>query len=160
MSDSSKNFQAAEETGLRVVSDPSLALLSKGAAPALEEMVSRSLVHIETSKVSTMRHRIGEYELCDPDYLLVCIWAEELQLPPEKVLSLLSVEPEEKVPSLQLEESKKSDSTIKLRTTIQSGKFKILFVDLERIGVSGIPFIEGLSIEVLFILASSAKSVG
>lgn len=52
MSDSSKNFQASEETGLRVVSDPSLALLSKGAAPALKEMVSRSLAQIQSNRTS------------------------------------------------------------------------------------------------------------
>ena len=140
MSDSSNNSQASEETGLRVVSDPSLALLSKGAAPALEEMVSRSLVHIEASKISLIRHRIGEHELCDPDYRLVCIWAEELQLPLEKVLELLLAEP------------KRSSGILELKTTIQSGKFKNLLVDRELLGVSGMPFIKGLSIEVLSFL--------
>lgn len=52
MSDSPEIPQAAEETGLRFVRDSSLALLPKGAAPALEEMVSRSLAQIQINQSS------------------------------------------------------------------------------------------------------------
>ncbi len=52
MSDSSKNSQAAEETGLRVLSDTSLALLGKSASPVLDEMVSRSLAQIQSNRTS------------------------------------------------------------------------------------------------------------
>jgi formylglycine-generating enzyme required for sulfatase activity len=52
MSDSSKNPQATDETGLRIVSDFSLALLGKGASPVLDEMVSRSLAQIQSNRTS------------------------------------------------------------------------------------------------------------
>jgi len=54
MSDSSENSQAAEETGLRIVRDSSLALLPKGSTPALEEMVGRSLAQIRATPASGM----------------------------------------------------------------------------------------------------------
>ncbi|MGY8642215.1 MAG: hypothetical protein ACKVJU_14115 [Verrucomicrobiales bacterium] len=56
---------------------------------AMSEMVSRSLVHIQTSKALAMLHRIGEHDLYGPDYRLVCAWAEELRWAPEEVLAHL-----------------------------------------------------------------------
>ena len=46
--------------------------------PVLSEMVSRSLTNIEASNKLSTLHRIGDHELHDPDYRLVCAWAEEL----------------------------------------------------------------------------------
>jgi formylglycine-generating enzyme required for sulfatase activity len=60
MSNSPKIPLAAEETGLRIVSDSSLALLPKGAAPALEEMVSRSLAQIQINQTSALGQSGGE----------------------------------------------------------------------------------------------------
>ena len=60
MSDSSKNSQATEEAGLRIVGDSSLEILPKGASPALEEMVSRSLAKIQANTASGLSQRGGE----------------------------------------------------------------------------------------------------
>ncbi|MCX8494865.1 MAG: formylglycine-generating enzyme family protein [Akkermansiaceae bacterium] len=60
MSDLSENLQAAEEAGLRVVCDSSLALLPKGASPAMDEMVSRSLAQIQVNPASGLSQRGGE----------------------------------------------------------------------------------------------------
>lgn len=46
--------------------------------PVLSEMVSRSLTNIEASNKLSTLHRIGDHELHDPDYRLVCAFAEEL----------------------------------------------------------------------------------
>jgi formylglycine-generating enzyme required for sulfatase activity len=60
MSDSAEILQAAEETRLRIVHDSSLAILGKGAAPALEEMVNRSLAQIQTNQTSGLSRSGGE----------------------------------------------------------------------------------------------------
>ena len=60
MSDSAEIPQAAEDTGLQIVRDSSLALLLKGAAPALEEMVSRSLAQIRVNPASGLIQSGGE----------------------------------------------------------------------------------------------------
>jgi formylglycine-generating enzyme required for sulfatase activity len=52
MSDSLEITQSAEEAGLQIASNSSIALLPEGAAPALEEMVSRSLAHIRANPAS------------------------------------------------------------------------------------------------------------
>ena len=75
----------SEKTSLLTQSESGLANISSNDSPALSEIMSRSLIHIQTSKILTARHRIGSHELCDPDYRLVCSWAEELRLTQEDV---------------------------------------------------------------------------
>ena len=82
-----------EESGLRIQREAGLAKLPNEGSPALSEIISRSLVHIQTSRALGIRQRIGEHELCGPDYRLVCTWAEELRLTPEVVLKRLLKEP-------------------------------------------------------------------
>ena len=57
--------------------------------PVLSEMVSRSLTNIEASNKLSTLHRIGDHELHDPDYRLVCAWAEELDQDNEGTLNEL-----------------------------------------------------------------------
>lgn len=57
---SKENSQATEESSLRIVRDSSLALLAKGASPALEEMVSRSLAQIQINQTSVLGQSGGE----------------------------------------------------------------------------------------------------
>jgi len=57
--------------------------------PVLSEMVSRSLTNIEASNKLSTLHRIGDHELHDPDYRLVCAWAEELGQDNEGTLDFL-----------------------------------------------------------------------
>ena len=57
--------------------------------PVLSEMVSRSLTNIEASNKLSTLHRIGDHELHDPDYRLVCAFAEELGQGVERTLDSL-----------------------------------------------------------------------
>ena len=109
------------ETGLCIVRDSSLVLPSNDASPALEEMVGRSLLHIETSKPLSTLHRIGKHELYEPDYRLVCNWAEELGIDKEDVLFRLMDGAESELMNLRWGESF-------MKTTILNGKFKSIFV--------------------------------
>lgn len=113
-----------------------LAILPNGGAPALSEIINRSLVHIQTSKALGMRHRIGEHELCGPDYHLVCAWADELWMTPEGVLQQLMDEPNE--------EWYKG-----WQTFIEDGHFKTLLVNRKALPFSVLPTITGLSIRRL-----------
>jgi len=101
----------------------------------LTEIINRSLVHIQTSKALEMRHRVGEHELCWPDYRLVCAIAEDVRLPPKEALK-----------RLLLSTSRGSSSW---DTRIEDGRLKALQVDRDTLPLSSIPFIEGLVVEIL-----------
>ena len=118
-----------------------LAGLPVGGSPALSEIINRSLIHIQTNKVLAVRHRIGELQLCDPDYRLVCSWAEELRLTQEDVLERLMNYPY-------------------MRSTLVDGKFKELRVDQGFLEISGLPSISGLKIEFLEICDSGVDTEG
>jgi len=85
------NTDPPVESGLIVQSGGALARLPDGGTPALAEIINRSLAQIQTSRALTTRHRIGEHELCGPDYRLVCALAEDVRLIPEEVLKRLLV---------------------------------------------------------------------
>jgi Leucine-rich repeat (LRR) protein len=75
--------------GLVIQPATGLISLPEGNSPALSEIISRSLAHIQESKALATLHRIGECELYGPDYRLVCAWAEELQVDPNTFLEKL-----------------------------------------------------------------------
>jgi Leucine-rich repeat (LRR) protein len=124
---------------------PSYGLVSlpEGGSPALSEIISRSLVHIQASRALATRHRIGEHELCEPDYGLVCAFAEDLRLPPEEVLKRLLLP---------------KSGYLFPDTRIEDGRFKELLVDRETLPISSIPFIEGLVVERLFLRLQETPS--
>ncbi|MDA9924100.1 hypothetical protein N9E25_12250 [Verrucomicrobiales bacterium] len=92
--------------------------------PALSEMVSRSLANIEASNQLSTLHRVGEHELHDPDYRLVCAWAEETGWSNQEVLDFL------------LEEGAK----------VSEGRFVALVLEKP---CDSIPLIEGLEVGIL-----------
>ncbi len=120
-----------EKAVLQIRPESGLAGISADGSPALSEIISRSIVHIQTSKSLATRHWIGKHELCGPDYQLVCVWAEELRLAPEHVLELLL------------------KAAFGGCTSIIDGRFKQLFVSGSVLPVCGLPPIKGLSVEVL-----------
>ena len=137
-----------EESGLIIRGNASLAKLPDGGTPALSEILNRSLVHIQTSKILGTRHRIGDHELCGPDYRLVCAWAEELKLRPDEVLfQLLSDHSEWHF----LQERLRHKIEKKSRTAIVMGQFKLLNIIQETLPVSIAPRIEELAIETLIL---------
>lgn len=81
------------------------------------------------------RHRIGEHELCEPDYQLVCAWAEELGWELEAVL----------------EELFNSGEDIEERSVLKDGRFEVLEIMVRRFPVKGIPAISGLTVKELII---------
>jgi Leucine Rich repeats (2 copies) len=133
----------AEQGGQITWQKSELARSPVGGSPALAEIMSKSLVHIQTSKALATRHRIGEHELCWPDYSLVCAWAEELRLTPEETIRRLLVR------------TKISDG--EWDTRIEEGRFKSLCVStselytMETLSVSSIPSIKGLVVEALYL---------
>ena len=92
--------------------------------PPLSEMVSRSLANIEASNKLSTLHRVGEHELHDPDYRLVCAWAEETGWSNEEVLKVL----------------------LRRKTKISEGRFVELVYSLS---LRSIPQIEGLEVRIL-----------
>ncbi len=125
----------SEKTSLLTQSESGLANISSNDSPALSEIMSRSLIHIQTNKILTTRHRIGSHELCDPDYRLVCSWAEELRVTQEDVFERL-IETNKNCPP-------------GWRTVINDGEFKSLSINGDNLPISGIPAINGLKIAKL-----------
>ena len=125
---------------LQILRGHALAKPAGTSSPALSEMVSRSLVHIQTSKDLSKLHRIGEHELCTPDYQLVCAWAEECNMTPEEVLNRLFY-------------SKKPEGKPCVITEIEAGKFtQIGITELSNLPIASLPFVKGLAIELLEIM--------
>ena len=124
------------ESSLVIRPSTGLVSLAEGGSPALAEIIGRSLVHIQASRALATRHRIGEHELCGPDYGLVCAFAEDLRLPPEEVLRRLLLP---------------KSGYLFTDTRIEDGRFKELQVDRETLPISSIPFIKGLVVERLFL---------
>ena len=120
-----------EERELAIQPGSGLTRLHNSESPALSEIVNRSLAHISKLK-GIATHRIGDHQLCDPDYQLVCFWADELNGTPEQVLNHLLWSPEGS-----------------LATEVERGRFKSLFVYRPSLCVSGFPGISGLTIERL-----------
>jgi Leucine-rich repeat (LRR) protein len=147
-----------EESSLIKWPSTGLMCIPDGGSPALAEMVSRSLVNIQTSKALEILHRIGEHELCGPDYQLVCAWADELSLPPEIVLERLLEIPDEVIKDYENDYELASfvsaaeainwlNST---RTILENGKFKRIFIaSYSQLPILSIPEIRDLSIESL-----------
>lgn len=94
----------------------------------------KNTVHVNTSKTFGRLHRIGEHEICWPDYQLVCSWAEQLHMLPVEVLMIL------------LYPKSWSDCP---RTSLFDGHFVNLVVDRRLMGITGLLPIEGLRIENL-----------
>lgn len=129
---------------------------SFSSSPSLTEIISRSLIHIKTSKALAVRHRIGEHELCGPDYRLVCIWAEELCLKKEEVLYRLLDRSETTTVVLPgggmiISNSYGNWVMDELRsneyTTLVNGSFRRLLIIHSYMPISAIPLISGLMIQ-------------
>jgi hypothetical protein len=131
------------ESGLIVRSGGALAKLPDGGTHALAEIINRSLVHIQTSKALAVRHRIGEHDLCGPDYRLVCAFAEDVGMTPEEVLRRLLLP---------------KSGYLFPDTRIEDGRFKELLIDEETLPFSSIPSIEGLVVEILRLGLKAAPS--
>lgn len=124
--------ESTEKALLKIQPKVGLAQAPDESSPALAEIISRSLVHIQTSKAHGIRYRIGEHELFGPDYQLVCAWGEELRLGSEEILDRLLLQP-----------------TYESYTSICDGRFKTLSIHGESLPISGFPNIEGLVVERL-----------
>lgn len=116
-------------SGLVIPPSTGLVGLPEGGSPALSEIISRSLAHVQACSKSSVRHQIGEHELCGPDYEFVCVIAEDLRLPPEEVLR-----------RMLLPDDYDTDSP----TKIKDGQFMNLRVSGQTLPISAIPSIEGL----------------
>lgn len=162
---SPEESKSSEKSDLIIRRESGLTLLPNSVSSALAEIISRSLVHIQSNKalsgmvyedgerhslvqtpisqsLATL-HRIGEHELYGPDYSLVCAWARELQLTPEETMRRL------------LKRSR--DKEWCWDTRIEEGRFKNLCVvasgksEKETLSVSSIPSIKGLVVEKLYL---------
>lgn len=118
------------ESGQIIPRDSGLKRATTDDSKPLSEIIARSLIHIQTSKNLSTLHRIGEYELFDPDYRMICTWGEELRLSPQEIMDFLHTEPHNSV-------------------KISNGKITEIELDHYFFEVSGIPDIKGLEIENL-----------
>jgi hypothetical protein len=129
------------EDGLVIRQPTGLVSLPEGGSPALAEIISRSLAHIQTSKALGVLYRIGEHELYEPDYRLVCAWAAELGMKPEEVLDALHETRYYNTP----DEILRDDSG----TLIESGHFVVLDFPYDLLPGASFPEIDGLLIKEL-----------
>lgn len=136
---SSEPPKLSDETALLIQQEVGLAKFGDGESSALAEIINRSLVHIHASKDLGMRYRIGDYELCWPDYRLVCTWSEELGRAPEKMLTSLLTDSAGQMIALKNAE-------------LLDGKFKSLIIKQKVSPVSGFPPVDGLAIDCLAVI--------
>lgn len=145
----------ADQDGQITWQKSELARIPVGGSPSLAEIMSRSLAHIQTSKMLGTLHRIGDYDLCGPDYQLVCALGEELRYAPEMVLTqLMDNSPNQEIYSngklvmqvhsfeAYLLDKIQSESP----STIVNGHFKSLLVIRHKLPIAALPWIAGLSI--------------
>jgi hypothetical protein len=135
-----------KDTSLRIQAGTALARMTAGDSPSLTDILNRSLIQIRSNSSLKKRQRIGDFELLDPDFQLVCIWADELNMPPEEVLKRL----------LQLPNR---DSHWKHPTSLVDGKFETLFIDRQLLPILRFPPIRGLSIKVLKIQSGIESAI-
>lgn len=117
--------------GLEIRGEGRLTNLPGGESSPLHEMVSRSLVHLQTKTALEARHRLGGHLLCGPDYRLLCAMAEDVGMTPEDVLEALEVY------------STEYDET---RTKIVEGRFISLVIPRKEVPISVFPSAEGSAI--------------
>ncbi len=58
--------------------------------PVIRRMTEDLLAQARQSQVQQARFRIGGYELREPDYQQICLWAEALAMAPEELLGVLA----------------------------------------------------------------------
>jgi hypothetical protein len=120
------------ESEIRIQPKSDVQKATNDSASVLGEIVNHSLIYIKTSKNVSTRHRIGEYELFDPDYRFVCAMAEDLLLSPEETLNQLLLT---------------KDIPASFSTRIVNYRFKSIHIYKEILPLSSIPIIEGLTVE-------------
>lgn len=58
--------------------------------PVLRRMTEGLLEQARQMVIQRARHRLGAYELRDPDYQLICLWADNLSMAPQALLDILA----------------------------------------------------------------------
>ncbi|MCA3187746.1 MAG: leucine-rich repeat domain-containing protein, partial [Cupriavidus sp.] len=57
--------------------------------PVLRRMTEGLLEQVRQMAVQRARYRLGAYELREPDYRLICLWANDLSMAPQALLDIL-----------------------------------------------------------------------
>ena len=58
--------------------------------PVLRRMTEGLLEQVRQMAVQRARYRLGAYELREPDYRLICLWANDLSMAPQALLDILA----------------------------------------------------------------------
>ncbi|SHE85590.1 hypothetical protein, partial [Thermomonas hydrothermalis] len=93
------------------------------------------------------RHRVGEYELCEPDYQQLLLWADRLDLEPEEVLARLSAARAEAF--LDTEES--------LCLVVREGHFLQIVWDGQALPLQAFEWLPGLQLETLAVIRAMPR---
>ncbi len=93
----------------------------------------------QSRALATKRYQLGEYELCEPDYLQMRLWARRLGMTPEEVLSQLS--------TLLIGDETRDYAELE----IADGRIKTLVWDGEQMALDDFEWLPDLAIESLVI---------
>lgn len=133
--------------------------VQSGAKRVLSRMVSDALSQAkeEKSALAAARFQIGEYELREPDYRQILIWAKALALEPEEVIQRLRTaqavyeQGENELNCREEADDKAAGEGVPIFT---DGAILKLYWDFELLPLEDFEWVAGLKVEVLFFFAS------
>ena len=132
----------------------SVAQVGSGPSRILSNMVSDTLVlaQARTKALNLPRHRVGDYDLCDPDHRQILIWAKALEIAPEEVM-------------LRLEESGTSDVNRQSLLfpegpIVENGIIKSFVWDFDILPIQHFEWDAGLLVEKITFLGKHTAPLG
>lgn len=115
---------------------------SDGAREILSTMVSDALALARNNSLTIARFRIGNYDLHEPDYRQILLWAKALQLDAEEVIQRLE---KGSVETRRYHGNERSDE--KLTTRIENGSIVVLAWDFDLLPLTVFEWVDGLAIK-------------
>ena len=126
----------------------------EGSAKSIQKRMVLGALEIARRKLhDDTHHWLGGYELAEPDYRQVLLWAEQLRLVPEDVLERLAkckfVGRLETCSATRYLDQDVTHKTLGLE--IINGRFKTLVLDSRALPLRAFEWLPGLSIETLVV---------
>jgi hypothetical protein len=146
---SALNFMAADKLTLIPHSGSSLSQIRPRGGQILAEMVNGALALSRVNGSDTRlarRFRIGDHELCEPDYQQILLWAKALELEPVTVFERLLKEP-------------KHANEQRHKTQIINGRMTRLGWDTELLPLNTFEWVDDLAIEAIFFLDETDEKI-
>ena len=119
--------------------------------PILRQMTDGLLREARQAQLRRALYRLGEYELCEPDYKLICLWAEDLGMAPEALLGVLA--------QCRYEPPEEAGEPEAVEFTLENGALRSLVWDFDRLPRFPDRWVDGLRLHTLgFIWNSNQPS--